>query len=70
MEEEDAIINEDAIVLHEDKKYYPDAHEVYKGAETLIMEEDAQDIAEPIVKEVKPKEFDIQEKKNPKMVAS
>ena len=31
------------IVLHEDKKYYPTAEEVYgKGTETLVMEEDAQ----------------------------
>ena len=31
------------IVLHEDKKYYPSAEEVYgKGTETLVMEEDAQ----------------------------
>lgn len=31
------------IVLHEDKKYYPSAEEVYgKETETLVMEEDAQ----------------------------
>ena len=31
------------IVLHEDKKYYPSAEEVYgQETETLVMEEDAQ----------------------------
>lgn len=34
---------ENAIVLHEDKKYYPTAEEVYgPDTETLVMEEDAQ----------------------------
>lgn len=32
-----------AVVLHEDKKYYPTAEEMYgKETETLVMEEDAQ----------------------------
>lgn len=32
-----------AVVLHEDKKYYPTAEETYgKETETLVMEEDAQ----------------------------
>lgn len=34
---------ENAVVLHEDKKYYPSAEEVYGAeTETLVMEEDAQ----------------------------
>ena len=34
---------DNAIVLHEDKKYYPTAEEVYgPDTETLVMEEDAQ----------------------------
>ena len=34
---------ENAIVLHEDKKYYPTAEETYgPDTETLVMEEDAQ----------------------------
>jgi U5 small nuclear ribonucleoprotein component len=41
-DEEDEQI-ENAIVLHEDKKYYPTAEEVYGAeTETLVMEEDAQ----------------------------
>ena len=27
-----------AVVLHEDKKYYPDAAEVYPDAETILQE--------------------------------
>ena len=39
------------IVLHEDKKYYATALEVYgEGVETLVMEEDAQPLSEPIIK--------------------
>ena len=31
------------IVLHEDKRYYPEAEKIYgKGVETLVMDEDAQ----------------------------
>ena len=30
------------IVLHEDKRYYPEAEAIFgKGVETLVMEEDA-----------------------------
>ena len=43
-DEEDGDANmESAVVLHEDKKYYPTAEEVFgAGTETLVMEEDAQ----------------------------
>lgn len=54
-----------AIVLHEDKRYYPDAHEVYGDAETLVMEEDAQTIETPIVEPVKIKSFSVLEKSVP-----
>lgn len=43
---------ETAVVLHEDKKYYPTADEVYgKETETLVMEEDAQplEVTKPAV---------------------
>jgi len=34
---------DNAVVLHEDKKYYPTAEETFgKETETLVMEEDAQ----------------------------
>ena len=53
--EETAIIGQedyepqDQIVLHEDKKYYPTAEEVYgKETETLVMEEDAQPLEVPL----------------------
>eukprot|EP01012_Entosiphon_sulcatum_P005136 TRINITY_DN1219_c0_g1_i1.p1 TRINITY_DN1219_c0_g1~~TRINITY_DN1219_c0_g1_i1.p1 ORF type:complete len:981 (+),score=225.34 TRINITY_DN1219_c0_g1_i1:31-2973(+) len=47
------------IVLHEDKKYYADAEELY-GAETevLVEEEDTQPITQPIIQPVKIKNFD------------
>lgn len=57
--------NKNQIVLHEDKQYYPDAEEVYKGAETLVQEEDAIPITTPIIAPVKKHDFDAQEKELP-----
>jgi len=49
-----------AIVLHEDKKYYPSALEVYgPGVETLVQEEDAQPLTEPIIAPVKKRKFQV-----------
>lgn len=62
--------DDNAIVLHEDKKYYPDAHEVYGDAETLVMEEDAQTIETPIIEPVKIKSFSVLEKEIPKTTVS
>lgn len=51
-----------AVVLHEDKKYYPDASEVYgEHVETLVQEEDAQPITQPLVEPVRVREFALQE---------
>ena len=44
------------VVLHEDKKYYPTAEEVFgPDTETLVMEEDAQPLEVPIVAPIKHK---------------
>lgn len=49
-----------AVVLHEDKKYYPTAKEVYGAdVETIVQEEDTQPLTEPIVKPVKKKKFQV-----------
>jgi 116 kDa U5 small nuclear ribonucleoprotein component len=51
-----------AIVLHEDKKYYPTAEEVYgEGVETLVMDEDAQPLEVPIVARAKETKFEVLE---------
>ena len=43
-----------SIVLHEDKKYYPTAVEIYGAdVETIVHEEDAQPLTEPIIAPVK-----------------
>ena len=55
--------DENRIVLHEDKKYYPDAEEVYPGVRTVTLDEDAQDITEPIIKPIKEKKFSLQDTK-------
>ena len=54
--------DENRIVLHEDKKYYPDAEEVYPGVRTVTLDEDAQDISEPIIKPVKNKVHTVDDK--------
>ena len=54
MEQED-FEPQDQIVLHEDKKYYPTAEEVYgKETETLVMEEDAQPLEVSLLLETCP----------------
>jgi len=55
-----------AIVLHEDKQYYPSAEDVYgPGVETLVQEEDAQPLSEPIVAPIKVRKWTIEEKDMP-----
>ncbi|KAI8924407.1 P-loop containing nucleoside triphosphate hydrolase protein [Entophlyctis helioformis] len=54
------------IVLHEDKKYYPTAEEVYgEGVEALVQEEDTQPLTEPIIAPPKAKKSFIHEKDLP-----
>lgn len=49
------------IVLHEDKKYYPTAEEVYgPGTETLVQEEDAQPLEVPIIAPVLKKQIEVE----------
>lgn len=55
-----------AVILHEDKQYYPSASEVYgEGVETLVQEEDAQPLTEPIIAPVKVRKWNIEEKDMP-----
>ncbi|EDO37021.1 predicted protein [Nematostella vectensis] len=54
------------IVLHEDKKYYPTAEEVYgPDVETLVQEEDTQPLTDPIIKPVLKKKFSHAEQELP-----
>ena len=49
--------------MHEDKKYYPTAQEVYgEDVETMVQEEDAQPLSEPIVQPIKVRKWAIEEK--------
>ncbi|KAJ3049957.1 U5 small nuclear ribonucleoprotein component [Rhizophlyctis rosea] len=64
MQIDDAVPNQ--IVLHEDKKYYPSAEEVYGAdVEALVQEEDTQLLSEPIIAPVKKKKTYVQEKDLP-----
>lgn len=53
-------------MLHEDKRYYATANEVYgEDVEAMVQEEDAQPLTEPIVAPVKKRKFTVQEKDLP-----
>lgn len=53
-------------MLHEDKKYYPSAEEVYgPDVETLVQEEDTQPLSEPIIAPIKVRKFLVTEKDLP-----
>eukprot|EP00906_Rhabdomonas_costata_P013381 RCo019239 len=47
------------IVLHEDKKFYPDAEELYGDAEVRVEEEDTQPLDKPVIAPVKIKQFNM-----------
>ncbi|XP_076812809.1 116 kDa U5 small nuclear ribonucleoprotein component-like [Clavelina lepadiformis] len=54
------------VVLHEDKKYYPTHEEVYgPDVETIVEEEDAQPLTEPIIAPIKRKKFALVEQEYP-----
>ncbi|KAL1311629.1 hypothetical protein AAFC00_001739 [Neodothiora populina] len=51
-----------AVVLHEDKQYYPTANQVYgEHVETMVQEEDTQPLSQPIIEPVVQKKFAVQE---------
>ncbi|THY56748.1 U5 small nuclear ribonucleo protein component [Aureobasidium pullulans] len=51
-----------AVVLHEDKQYYPTAQQVYgQDVETLVQEEDTQALSQPIIAPIVQKKFTIEE---------
>ena len=55
-----------AVVLHEDKQYYPSASDVYgEDVETLVQEEDAQPLTEPIIAPIKVRKWTVEEKDMP-----
>lgn len=68
-DEENAIDDEKAsraVVLHEDKKYYPTALEVYgPDVETIVQEEDAQPLDKPLIEPVKKMKFQLKEQNLP-----
>ncbi|EEB05402.1 GTPase Cwf10 [Schizosaccharomyces japonicus yFS275] len=52
---------ENAVVLHEDKSYYPSAANVYgEDVDVMVQEEDTQPLTEPIVAPIREKRFAIE----------
>jgi len=59
---DEPIVKSSQVILHEDKKYYPSAEEIYgKGVETTVQDEDTQPLEKPIVQPVVRKYWDIKE---------
>ncbi|KIY52663.1 P-loop containing nucleoside triphosphate hydrolase protein [Fistulina hepatica ATCC 64428] len=55
-----------AVILHEDKQYYPSASDVYgPDVETIVHEEDAQPLSEPIIAPIKVRKWNVEEKDMP-----
>ncbi|XWW95192.1 hypothetical protein V2A60_003146 [Cordyceps javanica] len=55
-----------AVILHEDKQYYPTAEQVYgQDVETRVEEEDAQPLTQPIIAPIETKKFTIEEEDLP-----
>lgn len=51
-----------AVILHEDKQYYPTAQQVYgEDVETMVQEEDAQPLTEPIIAPTDTRKFTVEE---------
>ncbi|GAA5942805.1 116 kDa U5 small nuclear ribonucleoprotein component [Sporobolomyces koalae] len=62
MQLEDDLPPSNAVILHDDKTYYPSASAVYgQDVETMVQEEDAQPLSVPIVEPVKTRKFRISE---------
>lgn len=69
-EDEDQNIDDEkvsrAVVLHEDKRYYPTSLEVYgPDVETIVQEEDAQPLDKPLIEPVKKMKFQLKEQNLP-----
>lgn len=69
-EDDDNVVDDEkasrAVVLHEDKKYYPTALEVYgPDVETIVQEEDAQPLDKPLIEPVKRMKFQLKEQNLP-----
>ena len=57
-----------AVVLHEDKQYYPEAEKIFgKGVEALVEEEDHQPLTQPIIEPPKEKFHQVFTKNIPKL---
>lgn len=58
-----------AVILHEDKRYYPTSVEVFgPDVETIVHEEDTQALTVPLVAPIKKKKFQIKEQQLPETV--
>ncbi|KAE8750608.1 hypothetical protein FOCC_FOCC002588 [Frankliniella occidentalis] len=60
-----------AVVLHEDKQYYPSAAEVFgPEVETIVQEEDTQALTTPLIAPLKEHKFQVKEQQLPETIYS
>lgn len=60
-----------AIILHEDKQYYPSANEVFgEDVETVVEERDQQSLSEPLIAPVQTKKISVEEEGLPEVYYS
>lgn len=65
-DDDDTEGSSNAIILHEDKQYYPTAQQIYgEDVEVLVQDEDAQPLSVPIIAPVEVKKFNIEEAELP-----
>lgn len=58
-----------AVVLHEDKRYYPTSMEVFgPDVEAIVHEEDTQALTVPLIAPIKRKKFQIKEQELPETI--
>lgn len=63
------VVGPSQVILHEDKKYYPSAEEVYgPEVETIVQDEDTQPLETPIIKPIRKKRWDVLEETIPETV--
>lgn len=52
---------QNAVVLHEDKQYYPSAEEVYgSNVDIMVQEQDTQPLSQPIIEPIRHKRIAIE----------
>lgn len=61
---------ERAVILHEEKSYFPSTEDVFPDAETLVQDEDTVPLSRPVIEPTRKARFEVVEQKEPKTTFS